>query len=71
MNRAPLTVIMLMRVFLPFALGYYLSYFYRTVNAVIAPDLIRDLDINANSLGLLTGTYFITFAAFQLPLEPV
>ena len=68
MNRAPLTVIMLMRVFLPFALGYYLSYFYRTVNAVIAPDLIRDLDINANSLGLLTGTYFITFAAFQLPL---
>lgn len=59
---------MLLRVFLPFALGYYLSYFYRSVNAVIAPDLIRDLGVDANSLGLLSGAYFITFAAFQLPL---
>ncbi len=68
MNKAPLSFLMLVRVFLPFAIGYYLSYFYRTVNAVIAPDLIRDIGINANSLGLLTGAYFITFAAFQLPL---
>ncbi len=26
-------------VFLPFAVGYFFSYLYRTVNAVIGPDL--------------------------------
>jgi len=56
------------RVFAPFALGYYLSYVLRTVNAVIAPDLTRELALTGADLGLLTSTYFLTFAAFQLPL---
>lgn len=55
-------------VFLPFACGYFLSYLYRVVNAVIAPDLVRDVGLGAAELGLLTSTYFLTFAAFQLPL---
>ena len=58
----------LARVFLPFALGYYLSYLLRVVNAVIAPDLIRELDLTAGDLGLLTSANFLAFAAFQLPL---
>ena len=58
----------LLRVFLPFAIGYFFSYFYRVVNAVIAPDLVADLDLSPGGLGLLTSTYFLTFAAFQLPL---
>ncbi len=58
----------IMRVFAPFALGYFLSYVYRTVNAVIGPELARELGLGAESLGLLTGAYFLTFAAFQLPL---
>ncbi|UCF93167.1 MAG: MFS transporter [Desulfobacterales bacterium] len=57
-----------LRVFIPFALGYYLSYLYRVVNAVIAPDLISDLGIGPSELGLLTAAYFMTFAAAQLPL---
>lgn len=56
------------RVFLPFALGYFLSYLFRVVNAVIAPDLVADLGIDPSQLGLLTSTYFITFALSQLPL---
>ncbi|MDD9857126.1 MAG: MFS transporter, partial [Gammaproteobacteria bacterium] len=56
------------RVIVPFALGYFLSYLFRAVNAVIAPDLIRELRLDANTLGLLTSIYFLTFAAFQLPL---
>lgn len=56
------------RVIVPFALGYFLSYLFRAVNAVIAPDLIRELRLDANTLGLLTSVYFLTFAAFQLPL---
>ena len=57
-----------LRVFIPFACGYFLSYLYRVVNAVLAPDLVADLGIGPAELGLLTSTYFLTFAAFQLPL---
>jgi MFS family permease len=55
-------------VLLPFAGGYFMSYLFRTVNAVIAPHLIRDLHLTAADLGLLTAAYFIAFAAFQIPL---
>jgi predicted MFS family arabinose efflux permease len=57
-----------LQVFIPFACGYFLSYLYRVVNAVLAPDLVADLGIGPAELGLLTSTYFLTFAAFQLPL---
>lgn len=65
MNSSFLTTL---RVFLPFAAGYFLSYLYRVVNAVIAPDLVGDLGIGPSALGLLTSTYFISFASSQLPL---
>jgi sugar phosphate permease len=55
-------------IFLPFAAGYYLSYFYRSVNAIIAPNLAADASLSASHLGLLTSVYFLTFALFQLPL---
>ena len=58
----------MLRVFLPFAAGYCLSYAVRNINAVIAPDLTFSLGLSAASLGLLTSTYFLTFALFQLPL---
>lgn len=58
----------LLRLFLPFGLGYFVSYVFRTVNAVIAPDLVADLGLGPADLGLLTSAYFLTFAAFQLPL---
>ena len=58
----------LLRVFVPFACGFFLSYLYRVVNAVIAPDLIGDLHLDAADLGFLTSAYFLTFAVFQLPL---
>jgi MFS family permease len=59
---------LLVRIFVPFACGYYLSYLYRSVNAVISPDLVRDLRVDANELGLLTSAYFLAFASFQIPL---
>jgi len=64
--RPPLAL--LLKVFLPFAGGYYLSYLYRTVNAIISPDLVREFGLGPGELGLLTSTYFLTFALFQLPL---
>lgn len=60
--------LILLRLFLPFGLGYFLSYLYRTVNAVIAPNLVHDIGLNPANLGLLTASYLIAFAAFQLPL---
>ncbi|MBN35010.1 MAG: MFS transporter [Rhodospirillaceae bacterium] len=56
------------RVFVPFALGYFLSYMYRTVNAVLGPILGTELGIDAVAIGLLTGAYFFAFAAVQIPL---
>ena len=59
---------LLLRLFLPFAAGYFLSYLYRTVNAVIGPILAKELALGDNALGLLTSTYFLAFGAAQLPL---
>ena len=56
------------RVFVPFALGYYLSYLLRTVNAVISPRLTDELGLSAASLGLLTSAYFLAFGAAQIPV---
>jgi MFS family permease len=53
---------------LPFGLAYFLSYFYRSVNAVISDTLATDVGLSASGLGLLTAAYFFGFAAFQLPL---
>jgi predicted MFS family arabinose efflux permease len=55
-------------VFVPFAAGYFLSYLFRSTNAVIAPQLTRDLGLTASDLGLMTSVYFLTFATVQLPL---
>lgn len=62
------SIITTLRVFLPFTCGYFLSYLYRTVNAVIAPDLVLDLGLDPSQLGMLTSAYFIAFASFQIPL---
>ena len=64
MSRARLTVCVL----LPFAAGYYLSYLFRTINALIARDLTAELGLSAADLGFLTSVYFLAFAAVQLPL---
>jgi len=57
-----------LRIFVPFAVGYFLSYLLRNVNAVIAPELVRELNFSATDLGLLTSVYLALFGAFQLPL---
>jgi MFS family permease len=56
------------RIFAPFAVGYFLSYLLRNANAVISPELTKDLGLSAADLGLLTSAYLFAFGAFQLPL---
>lgn len=55
-------------VFTYFAFAYFLSYAFRTVNAVIAPELIADLHITNAQLGLLSAAYFVGFSTTQIPL---
>ncbi|MES2150804.1 MAG: MFS transporter [Pseudomonadota bacterium] len=58
----------LFQVFLPFALGHYLSALLRTVNAVLAPQLVGALALSPGQLGLLTSAFFFAFALVQLPV---
>lgn len=55
-------------VFLPFAAGYYLSYLFRTINALISGHLIADIGLGSADLGLLTSVYFLVFASAQIPV---
>lgn len=56
------------RVFLVFLFAYFLSYFFRSANAVIAPDLSRDLSLSPAQLGFMTSLFYLTFAVVQIPL---
>jgi MFS family permease len=55
-------------VFCPFAAGYFLSFFFRNVNAIISKDLAGEFALTPADLGFLTSMYLLAFAAFQLPL---
>lgn len=59
------------RVFLVFLLAYFLSYFFRSANAVLAPDLSRDLALSPAQLGLMTSLFYLSFALVQIPLGPL
>jgi sugar phosphate permease len=50
---------------------FILSMFYRVSNAVIAPELIQDFGLNAETLGILGGAYFYSFALLQIPMGPL
>ena len=64
-GNAPTFATLCLRVFLPFAFAYFLSYIFRGVNAVIFPYLERDIGITAGDLGLLTSAFFLVFAGCQ------
>lgn len=54
--------------FLVFAFAYFLSALLRAVTATLAPVLADEFGLHAGDLGLLSGGYFLGFAATQLPL---
>ncbi len=58
----------LFMVFIPFALGHYLSWLLRSVNAMLAPVLVTQAGLTPAQLGMLTSTYFLAFAIAQLPI---
>ncbi len=51
-----------------FSLGYFLSYFSRTINAALTPHFQAEMELGADDLGLLASAYYLTFGLLQLPL---
>ncbi len=49
------------------AIAYVASHFFRASNVTIGLDLMRDLEIGPEALGVLTGAFFFGFAAMQIP----
>lgn len=56
------------RILLCACLTYIISQFYRSANAVIGPDLMAELRLTPDDLGILTGAFFLTFSVSQLPV---
>ncbi len=56
------------RIFFSFALGYFISYALRSVNAALAPPLDADLHLSASELGWLSSAFFLSVAIMQLPV---
>jgi MFS family permease len=56
-----------LRVFLPFGLGYFLASTFRSINAIIATDLVRDLGLSASELGFAVSAFFLSATLFQIP----
>lgn len=65
----PRTWHLIATVLLPFAAGYYLSYLYRTINALLSGTLVSEFGLSAADLGILTAVLFLTFGVIQLPLD--
>lgn len=56
-----------LRVFIPFGLGYFLASTFRSINSVIAPELVRDLGLSASELGFAISAFFLSATLFQIP----
>jgi MFS family permease len=65
---APARGALAVRLFACFALGYFMSYGLRSVNAVLAPELMADIGLTHAQLGSLSSAYFVAFALMQVPL---
>ncbi|RAI00584.1 hypothetical protein DLJ53_15090 [Acuticoccus sediminis] len=57
-----------LRVFVPFALAYLLSYLLRVVNAVAGAPVTAEFDLSPAQLGLMTSLFYMGFVITQFPL---
>lgn len=48
---------------------FFISQFYRVSNAVIAPMLVQDLSLDTEGLGLISASFFYSFALTQIPIS--
>ena len=51
-----------------FGVVFAMSQFFRSANAVLAKELSEAFALSPESLGILTGTFFLAFGAAQIPM---
>jgi len=56
-------------IFILCSLHLFISQLYRTTNAVLAPWLVRDLQLDTEGLGLLSAGFFYAFSLTQIPIS--
>jgi hypothetical protein len=62
-----MSMLLAVRVFLPFALGYLLASIFRSVSALIATDLAADLGLSPSELGFAVSAFFLSAVVAQVP----
>jgi MFS family permease len=60
-------IVLVLRVFIPFGLGYFLASTFRSINTVISTDLVRALSLSASELGFAGSAFFLSATLFQIP----
>ena len=63
-----MTARLIVFVIVPFGAGYFLSFFFRNTNAVLAPILADEFSLNASQVGVLTSVFFLVAALQYVPL---
>jgi sugar phosphate permease len=49
--------------------NFFLSLFYRSSMAVIAPELLQELSVDTHQLGMISAAFFYAFALTQIPIS--
>ena len=62
-----MSVFLVLRIFIPLASGYFVTSLFRSISAIIAPDLVQDLNLTAIELGFSVSVFYICGALMQLP----
>lgn len=55
------------RIFLPFAVGYVVTSYFRTFTALLAPQVERDLHISTTMMSFIISLFFLAFGLMQVP----
>jgi MFS family permease len=55
------------RIYSVLVVSFIVSQFYRVSNAVLAPEMMRTLQLTPEAMGVLTSMFFLTFGLMQLP----
>lgn len=67
-EKSGVSIRFLLKLFIPFALAYFMSCLLRSINNVLAPTFIANFSMSAADLGVMTSSYFLSFAFAQIPL---
>ena len=63
-----MSIRLLLIIIFPLGSGYFLSFFFRNTNAVLAPELAQAFNLNASEIGVLTSVFFLIAALQYVPL---